>query len=195
MSIGLPIWKKFNSSEFFKDLHIPEDWDTLEDFVNWFMESKIPIMIPWNATVIRSDDAVAICIFRKGQYQVEFYLEYPEMYIRRHAHPRMEVITMDLGGGGMSPRNENNTSRVWGDAYTKLPAGEFHGGDTGSILSNGFCTLAFQKWEDPTEMTSAAIQWKGEIQGPIQEELIKRNKKNVHILPDYADISLPDSTE
>ena len=74
MTIGLPIWKTFESNDFFKDLQIPDDWVTLEDFVNWYMESKIPIMIPWNAKVIRSDDAVAISIFRKGQYQVEFYL-------------------------------------------------------------------------------------------------------------------------
>jgi len=187
MTIGLPIWKTFESNDFFKDLQIPKDWDTLEDFVNWYMESKIPIMIPWNAKVIRSDDAVAISIFRKGQYQVEFYLEYPEMYIRKHSHPRMEVITMDLGGGGLTPRNENNTSRIWGTAYMKLLAGEYHGGDTSSLLSNGFCTLAFQKWEDPTEMTSAAIQWKGEIQGPIQAKLIKDNVKTALVQDNYAD--------
>lgn len=191
MSVSLPIWKKFDSSDFFKDLHVPVDWDTLEDFVNWFMESKIPIMIPWNATVIRSDDAVAICIFRKGNYQVEFYLEYPEMYIRRHAHPRMEVITMDLGGGSITPRDENNTSKLWGTTYTKLPAGEFHGGDTSTILSNGFCTLAFQRWEDPSEMTSAAIQWKGKLQGPIQENLIRTHKSNVKLTSGYADVSTP----
>jgi len=187
MTIGLPIWKTFESNNFFKDLQIPDDWVTLEDFVNWYMESKIPIMIPWNAKVIRSDDAVAISIFRKGQYQVEFYLEYPEMYIRKHSHPRMEVITMDLGGGGLTPRNENNTSRIWGTAYNKLLAGEYHGGDTSSLLSNGFCTLAFQKWEDPTEMTSAAIQWKGEIQGPIQAKLIKDNVKTAIVQDNYAD--------
>lgn len=187
------LWKQFNPSDFFKHLDIPDDWDSLEDFVEWYMESKIPLMIPWNASVIRSDDAVAICIFKKGHYQVEFYLEYPEMYIRKHAHPNMEVIVMDIGGGGLIPPNSGETvSRVWGDAYKKLPAGEFHGGDTSSVLSNGFITLAFQRWDNPDEMTSAAIQWRGELQGPVQANLITKRYPNALIKPNYADVSSRD---
>jgi hypothetical protein len=184
------LWKKFNSVNFFKDLQIPDDWDSLEDFVEWYIESKMPLMIPWNASVIRSDDAAAVCIFKKGQYQVEFYLEYPEMYIRKHAHPNMEVITMDLGGGGLAPPHPNETvSRVWGDATEKLPAGNFHGGDSSSLLSSGFITLAFQRWDNPDEMTSAAIQWKGELQGPIQAELITKHYPDALIKSNYADVS------
>lgn len=186
------IWKQFNATDFFANLDIPEDWDTLEDFVEWYMQSKMPLIIPWNAEVIRSDDAVAVCIFRKGNYQVEFYLEYPEMYIRKHSHPRMEVIVMDLGGGGTTPKQTDiEVSRLWGQTYTKLNPGEYHGGDTNTLLSNGFVTLAFQRWEDPSEMTSAAIQWKGELQGPIQENLIRSHKKNVTLKPGYADVSTP----
>ncbi len=184
------IWKQFNATDFFANLDIPKDWDTLEDFVEWYMNSKIPLMIPWNASVIRSDDAVAICIFRKGNYQVEFYLEYPEMYIRKHAHPRMEVIVMDLGGGSTTPKQaDTNVSRLWGQAYKKLDPGMYHGGDTSSIVSNGFVTLAFQRWENPEEMTSAAIQWKGELQGPLQSKLIKEHFPNAVVNDDYADIS------
>lgn len=190
MSMNSPIWKQFDSSVFFKDLQIPPDWETLEDFVNWYMESKIPMMIPWNAEVVRSDDAVAICLFRQGAYQVELYLVYPQMYIRNHSHPRMEVITMDLGGGSLSPRQPNNTSRTWGDTSTKILSGEYHGGETGSLLGNGFCILSFEKWHNVDEMTSAAIQWKGELQGPIQTSLIKTHKPDAVIIPDkYADVT------
>lgn len=56
---------------------IPDDWDTLEDFVTWFTESKFPVVIPWDAEVRRTDDATTICLFRKGRYQVEIYLIYP----------------------------------------------------------------------------------------------------------------------
>lgn len=184
------IWKQFSATDFFANLDIPEDWDSLEDFVDWYMGSKIPLIIPWNAEVIRSDDAVAICIFRKGNYQVEFYLEYPEMYIRKHAHPRMEVIVMDLGGGSTTPKqNDIDVSRLWGRAYEKLSPGEYHGGDSGSLISGGFVTLAFQRWENPEEMTSAAIQWKGEIQGPLQSKLIKEHFPNASIEDNYVDIS------
>lgn len=184
-----PIWKQFSATDFFKNLHIPDDWDSLENFVEWYMESKIPMMIPWNAKVIRSDDAVAICIFRKGKYQVEFYLEYPEMYIRKHAHPRMEVIVMDIGGGGLTPAEpDSNVSLLWGRAYQKLKPGEFHGGDTSSMLSDGFVTLAFQRWENEEEMTSAAIQWKGDLQGPLQASLIKEYYPDAILKENYAEV-------
>lgn len=186
-------WKKFDSSKYFEKINIPDNWDTLEDFVEWFLDSRMPMMIPYNAEVIRSDDACAICIFRKGQYQVEFYLEYPEMYIREHSHPRMEVITMQLGGGSLNPPQENGTSIIWGEASHKLLPGESHGGDLGNVIGNGFITLAFQKWDNPEEMTSAAVQWKGELQGPIQYQLIKNKKSNAHLTPNYADVTDSDT--
>jgi len=182
-------WKKIDPKDYFSHIQIPEDWASLEEFVDWYLDSKMPLMIPFNAEVIRSDDACAVCIFRKGNYQVEFYLEYPEMWIRKHAHPRMDVIVMQLGGGNVAPRDTYGVSKTWGDLATNLKAGEFHGGNTASVINDGFITLAFQRWEDPNEMTSAAIQWKGELQGPIQEELIKRKKKNAIVSNNYADVT------
>lgn len=185
-------FKQYDPTHFFKGVKIPDDWDTLEDFVQWFMNSRMPIMIPWDAEVIRSDDAVAICIFRKGNYQVEFYLEFPYMYIKRHSHPRMEVITMSLGGGGLRPplSNVNKISSAWGSMRKKLLPGMYHGGEVVNQASTGFCTLAFQRWENPEEMSSAAVQWKGEIyDGGVQASLIKRHYKNAKIEKEYADIT------
>jgi hypothetical protein len=60
------IIKKINIEEYFKNIVIPDDWDTLEEFVDWYIDSRMPILPPWNAEVIKSDDAVAICVFKKG---------------------------------------------------------------------------------------------------------------------------------
>ena len=193
--VGLikPTWKQINAQDYFKDIVIPDDWSTLEDFVDWYCEQKMPMMIPWNADVIRSDDAVAICLFRKGHYQVEFYIEYPNMYIWKHSHPRMEVITMALGGGGMMPPDEGsttNTSSLWGGLTLKLTNGNYHGGDSDPGKAHGFVILAFQRWENPEEMTSAAIQWKGKIQGEHQAELIRKHYPDAYIKNGYADITM-----
>lgn len=187
------VWKKFDSAKYFANINIPDDWDTLEDFVEWYMDARMPMMIPYNAKTILSDDACAVCVFRKGHYQVEFYLEYPEMYIRSHAHPRMEVITMQLGGGSLSPPQENGTAIMWGEAAPKLMPGEIHGGSSSSIIGDGFITLAFQKWYDPSEMTSAAIQWKGELQGNIQKDAILAHYPDAYLVDDYVDISRDNS--
>lgn len=188
----IPMWKKVNAADYFKNIEIPDDWDTLEDFVDWYCNQRMPMMIPWNAKVIRSDDAVAICLFRKGRYQVEFYIEYPNMHIYKHAHPRMEVITMTLGGGGnWSPIDHPNvnTSEIWGSLTVKLANGNYHGGDVNAETGNGFAILAFQKWDNAEEMTSAAVQWKGAIQGEYQANLIRSHYPDALITEGYADIT------
>lgn len=187
-----PTWKQINAEEYFKNITIPDNWDSLEDFVDWYCDQKMPMMIPWNAEVIRSDDAVAICLFRKGNYQVEFYIEYPNMFIVKHSHPRMEVITMQMGGGGTWPPvsgSTTNTSHVWGGLTTKLANGNYHGGDANAATGNGFVILAFQRWENPEEMTSAAVQWKGAIQGEYQKELIKSYYPDALMSNQFVDIS------
>jgi hypothetical protein len=128
-------------------------------------------------------------VFKKGKYQVEFYLEYPEMWIRKHSHPRMDVIVMHLGGGSNFPKDNLNVSKFWGTIEAEVKAGEYHGGITSTAATDGFITLAFQRWENEEEMTSAAIQWKGEIQGPIQAKLIKDNKTTAIVTDNYADVS------
>jgi len=186
------IIKKLNPADYYKDINIPDDWNSLEEFTDWYLESKMPLLPPWNAEVIKSDDAVAICIFKKNKYQVEFYLEYPRMAILEHSHPGMEVIIFELGGGGLSGRDkEFNTSETWGNVQKKLMPGEPHGGDNSMNLGKGYCILAFQRWENEDEMISAATQWKGQIHGPIQAELIKRHKGKVYIDENYADITRP----
>ena len=187
-----PTWKQVHAEDYFKHIQIPDDWNSLEDFVDWYCDQRMPLMIPWDAKVIRSDDAVAICVFRKGHYQVELYIEYPNMYIYKHSHPRMEVITMTLGGGSNwppVPNSTTNTSNIWGGLAIKLADGNYHGGDGNAETGNGFALLAFQRWEDPAEMTSAAVQWKGELQGAIQSELIKSHFPNALIKESYADIT------
>ncbi len=184
------IWKKFDSAAQFSHIDIPETWETLEDFVEWYVvEAKMPLMVPYNARVMTSDDAVAICVFRKGHYQVELYLQYPNMYIRKHAHPRMEVITFKLGGGLLVPPNEMGLSTTWGDAAVKLMPGETHGGNMNMVMGAGFGLLAFQKWYNIDEMSSASVQWKGELQGPNQLKLISARKKNAYLSPTYADVT------
>jgi hypothetical protein len=49
--------------------------------------------------------------------------------------------------------------------------------------------LAFQRWDDPSEMSSAAVQWKGGTQGDIQSDLIKSHFPNALIQEGYADIT------
>jgi len=174
--------------EYFSQIKIPDTWDSLEDFVEWFMDSRMPIMVPWDANVIQTDDATALCIFRKPPYQVELYLIHPNMTIPVHGHPEMEVITVVIGGGKLHNPGAYNCSSAWGYMSPKLTEGNVHGGtDTNDL--GGYLLLSFEKWPENTTITSAAIQWKGTTAGPIHDMLIEKHHPNALKKPGYADVS------
>lgn len=183
-------WKIIDPVDYYKDLVIPDDWDTLEDFVDWFVNSKYPIIIPWNAEVRRTDDATTICLFRKGQYQVEIYLIYPGYMIQPHEHPGVEVITMNMGGGKRGIENDIGSSSIAGTLSSKLLSGEIHGGESSTLFSDGYVLFSFEKWSTDIKMTSAAIHWKGPTAGPLHDVLIEKYYPGSVTEPGYADVTL-----
>ena len=79
----------------------------------------------------------------------------------------------------------------WGTLNSKLFNGNYHDGDIQTSNGDGFVTLAFQRWDNPNEMTSASVQWKGVIQGECQANLIKSYYPDAYVNVDenYADIT------
>ena len=186
-----PTTHKLPSNDYFKDISIPDAWNTVEDFTKWWIENKMPLMIPADAEVIISDDATAVCVFRHGRFQIEFYIIKPHNSIESHCHPGMEVMTMYFAGGSncpTGPRTFHNTAENWGRVRTKLVSGEYHGGEDTNVYS-GFVLVALQKWDEGVEMTSAAVNWKGKTAGPLQETLIKKHRPSAFVEPGYADIT------
>jgi len=178
------------AEEYFSNLEIPDDWGSLEEFVQWYIDARMPMLIPFDAEIIRSDDATAVCLFKKGRYQVELYLIFPGMVVVPHSHPRMEVIQLNLGGGKIHPPTAAGTSTLWGSIEPKLKSGEEHGGNARESVGKGAVLLAFQRWEDEKEMLSAASQWRGTIKGDLQASLIKRVHKDALVTSDWADVTL-----
>lgn len=194
MTVVNKMRKVFSSKEYFAHIEIPDTWETIEDFTNWYLDAKLPLMIPWNAKIICSDDATAVCLFRKGAFQVELYLVHPQQYVPLHEHPDMEVITMFLGGGDPSkikPPVPDDTAfnlhEGWGVMAPKLEVGEAHGGHIATIDKNGYVLLAFQRWDNGNPL-SAAVQWKGDTAGPKQEKMIREAYPDAYIEPGWANI-------
>lgn len=184
--------KVLSSGEYFSYVQVPDTWATLEEFVDWYLDLKMPMMIPWDAPVTCSDDATAIVLFKKPPYQAELYLVHPQQFVPHHSHPNMEVMTLFLAGGSTSPTNAqqaNGMGRAWGQLGHKVMPGEYHGGSKRPIDKNGFGLIAFQRWYNVDEMRTAAVQWKGNLAGPKQAELIRQAYPNAHITSDHADIS------
>jgi hypothetical protein len=184
----MDVWKKINSGQYFKDIEFP-NWETVEDFTDWYINSKMPFMIPWDASVLMTDDATALCLFKKPPYQVELYLIHPKKVVPEHCHPGLEVITMFLDGGKLTKSDKFNMGQNWGLLSKKITNDEPHGGTTSTQFSNGYCLLAFQKWPNDTEITSASIHWKGYTAGPIHEKLIQKYHPNAVSADGFADVT------
>jgi hypothetical protein len=163
--------KKYNFEDYFSNLDIPETWDTLEEFVEWWMDSRMPWMIPEDSEVYITDNASSIILFRQDRYQVELYINFPLAIAPLHGHPGMELITMQIGR--MNPIR-------WAYAGKKLISGKKHNANFGS--KKGTVFLTFEKWEPGIPMTSASVNWSGPTVGPMQEELIKKHHPDISII-------------
>jgi hypothetical protein len=69
------------------NLSVPETWEDVQSFSDWWMDNNMPIQFPLFPEVFLSDDATAICLFRNGQFQVELYLIHPQPIVPLHEHP------------------------------------------------------------------------------------------------------------
>lgn len=161
----------------FADFQTPDTWANVQEFSDWWMGAKMPVIFPPNPEVFLSDDATAICLFRQGQFQVELYLIHPKPGVPAHEHPGVEVIKMRTG--------------IPGGPYASevLHDGEEHG--SGMKLEAevlGFPIVAFQHWLT-REPSTIASMWKGPTAGPKHEALILRYNPDAYVIDGYADIT------
>ena len=160
-----------------RNLEIPEKWENVRSFADWWMSSGMPILFPKKPEVFLSDDATAISLFRHGRFQVELYLIHPQPKVPVHEHPDVEVIKMTLTHAD-TPLLSN-----------VLHNGESHGAGTRSVAEKiGYPLIAFQHWLS-REPTTIAAMWKGNTVGPLQEALIKRFNPDAYVVDGYADIT------
>jgi len=156
---------------------VPETWDNVQEFADWWLNSKMPIVFPKQAEVFLSDDATSVCLFRKGRFQVELYLIHPQPKVQVHEHPDVEVIKIRMGLVGRP---------VMSDVLHK---GEAHGsGMRLEAETKGFPLIAIQHWLTREPTTIASI-WKGPTAGPMHEDLIRRFTPDAYVIDGYADIT------
>jgi hypothetical protein len=171
--------KRMNFSEIsnpHSEMQIPDGWENVKDFAEWWMKSGMPMLFPSRPEVFLSDDATAICLFRKGRFQVELYLIHPTPIVPEHEHPGVEVIKMRMG----LPDNKFGFSTV-------LHRGESHGaGIKLEAETKGFPLIAFQHWLDRDPSTIASV-WKGKTVGPKQDAIIRRFNPDAYVIDGYAD--------
>ena len=165
----------------YPNLVIPDTWNNVEEFCNWWIKSGMPLCFPEDVEVFLSDDATAVCLFRKGRFQVELYLIHPNPIVPVHGHPGVEVIKLRLN------------SKKYPYLSETLRDGGMHGsGIRNQSEERGYPLLAIQHWIT-REPTTIASMWEGRTVGPKQEALIRRFNPNAILDQGWADTSANDA--
>lgn len=159
------------------NLDIPDTWENVQSFCDWWIAAKMPLVFPHNTEIFMSDDATAVCLFKKGRFQVELYLIHPQPSVQAHEHPDVEVIKIrTVAPGGPT-------------ATGTLHSGESHGASLKlEAEASGFPVFAVQHWLT-REPTTIASMWKGPTAGPKHEALIRRFNPDAYVVENYADIT------
>lgn len=184
--------KVFTHRNRLDDLAIPDTWESCYEFGKWWFANNMPILVPHDYNVYCSDDATSLCLFRKGQFQVELYLIFPYPNLPVHEHPDVEVIKTrlnlyDLSLGKLVNQTETSPTLLNGEAHGA--GSNFKPLKNVGVKNIGFPLVAIQKWADHLTPTTVASRWKGMAVGPKQEQLVRNEKPNAFIQDGYIDVT------
>jgi len=164
------------------------NWNTLEEFAEWYKSNGFPIRPPFEDPVYTTDISYSYVLFREGQYQAELYLVRPNTSSPDHSHPGVENIIMVWGGNVHTRQNgktfdysehynepaTNGTNKLFGMCSQKLTDDQTHAliaGDKGGAF------LSLEKWPDGVTPNSVTINWAGDPVDPSHSEIIKALEK------------------
>lgn len=171
-------------------MFVPENWNTLDEFVAWYKYNNYPFRVPQNARIVPTDVSFSCCIFRQGLYQVELYLAKGNFKSTRHSHPFEQKIIY-LGGHLSGKRGQDShefgPAQELGSPVLPSSSGEEPNHQAGliglSLLAGqwheiegkeqGFIFLNCQKWPNKEMMSSAVIEYDGESLGAIHDQVIR----------------------
>ena len=154
-------------------------WKTVEEFQNWWLKNGCPWRPPFDNPIFFTDNAMSLCIFREGKFQVELYLAEPNSYTPSHTHPGVESSFTYLTGNfnfdieGMNTEDTSPYQKEGKDGNHFLlgvcsssPDGMAH---SLTVKKEGAAFLSFEYWKDK-EPVSVSMNWKGEPVGEIHKE-------------------------
>jgi len=164
------------------------NWETLEEFANWYKDNGFPIRPPFEDPVYITDISYSYVLYREGQYQAELYLVRPNTSSPDHSHPGIENIVMVWGGDVSTSQNgkftdlseyykepsSNGTNKLFGMQSEKLTDNGFHALFAGN---KGGAFLSLEKWPKDKKMTSVTIEWDGDAVDSSHAELIKNERQ------------------
>jgi hypothetical protein len=169
-------------------------WSTVEEFRDWYMSNGMPIRPPFKNPVFNTDNAMSLCLYREGHFQVELYLTEPHSTSPKHTHPGVESAFVYLAGniqfnleGRDNPdvkewqvESPNGTHSLFGKTVSS-PDGIPHWLGIGP---EGGAFLSFEYWKDQ-EPLSVTVNWNGDSVGKEHDKILNKEVKMSKIQEAY----------
>lgn len=145
--------------------------DELTDFLKWYLDAGLQIYTPLDNSIHFVEGLTSTCIYRHGQFQVEFVTVKPDTYIPPHSHPNVDSYEVALKGiefrsnGGTTlpmwyanQKAENSNLSAAHYLFVRVPPDDEHSAQAGP---NGGCFLSVQHWLNGVEPSAVGMDWKG----------------------------------
>lgn len=160
------------------------EFNSLEAFFSWYKTNRYPLQPPTDGAVFVTDISYSYCLYRNGRFQVEIYLVKPNAQTPEHSHPGVENIIMLMGGdafaGVVPPQNNLEAiSNVFGMCAPTLKDNNTHAVGTSA---RGAALLSIEMWPEGVTPTSLAVNWKGDVCGPVHSALLESVMNEPHKL-------------
>lgn len=154
---------------------IPEKFESLESFYEWFTASlpHMPIAPPMSNCVAYLQNNAMLVLFRCENYQVELINSAPNTEIPDHIHPHVDSFEVYLTGDISFRLNGKKVTDysafdeplplrmashpLYSNAIRVRPS-DWHGA---SIGPRGGSFLSIQRWPEGSPMTSVVDDWDG----------------------------------
>jgi len=171
-------------------------WSTVEEFRDWYMGNGMPIRPPFKNPVFATDNAMSLCLFREGRFQVEMYISEPNSTSPPHTHPGVESAFVYLAGNiqfNLEGR-DNPDVQQWQvaspDGYHSL-LGKTVSSPDGiphwlGIGPEGGAFLSFEYWKDQ-DPVSVTVNWNGDSVGKEHDKILNKGDKMSKLQDAYED--------
>ena len=165
-------------------INIPDDWDSLDEFAEWYRDAGYPILPPADTKIYVGDCSYSTIVFRKGRFQAEFYLVAPNSSTKLHTHNHASKFVVLAGsmegyktdptdfvrvGKRYSPAGKDDVDPDFGIIGQTDYAGDLHGLRT---LEHGVTFFNLEMWPEDIVPTSALVEYEGPSMGPEHEKIM-----------------------
>jgi len=162
-------------------------WNNVEEFRVWWWETAgKPLRPPFENPIFFTDNAMSLCLYREGRFQVELYIIAPNGSSPAHTHPGVDSSFMHLTGNlKFNLANRDNSLYVppslpkedgthpWFNAGAALsPDGTPHWLWVGP---EGASFLSFEHWKE-ADPSSVTVNWEGDPVGEQHKTMLESLK-------------------